>query len=332
MAASSTSAVLAALIGNAFLTVLKFTVWTFSGSGAMFSEAIHTLADTSNQALLLIGIRRSERPAGPMFAYGYGAERYLFAILSAVGIFVLGCGVTVYHGVHSYLHPPEELTIAWWLFAVLGISFLVDGFVFIKALRAVRGQMGGRSVRSFLRSITDPTAFAVLLEDFAACVGVLIALAGIVLAMLTNNTRWDALASILIGLMLGGIAIWIALQNRTLLVGRRMPPEIRESVLAYMESQPSVERVVDMRSRVMGANHFKMACDVDFNGRFLGQRLGPWVHERAGELESAEACEQFASEFGERVIDQLSLEVDRLEEELRKIHPELEHLDLEADG
>jgi len=331
MAASSTSAVLTALIGNGFLTVLKFGVWSVSGSGAMFSEAIHTLADTSNQALLFLGIRRSERSGGSMFPYGRGAERYFFALISAMGIFVLGCGVTVYHGVHTFLHPPEEITVKWWLFAVLAISFVVDGWVFMCAWRAVKQQKGSQSLRAFMKENSDPTAVAVLLEDLAACAGVLLALLGIGLAVWTGDNRWDAMASITIGLMLGAIAIWIGVQNRTLLIGRSIPDEVREKIVAYMRKDPVVERVTKTRTLVLGAENYKVACDVDFDGRLIGRRLAPVLAERAGELAEPDQLEELAADLGERVLEELAVEIDRIEAELKELHPELTHLALEAD-
>ena len=312
------------------MTVLKFIAFFFSGSGAMLSEAFHTLADTANQALIFLGIRRSEKPANQLFGYGYGAERYFYSLLSAMGIFVLGCGVTLYHGIHTLLHPPE-LTISWWIFAVLGISFVVDGFVFFLALKAVKAQMGGRPVGVFLESITDPTAVSVLLEDLAACFGVLFALVGIALSHWTGNPVFDSIGSILIGLMLGGIAVWIGYQNRTLILGRTIPKDVRRDVVDYLNAQATVESVSGVKSRVVGADRYKLKAEVDFDGRELGQRLGGWVEERAPELRGTEACTAFAGEFGERMMRLLGEEVDRLEGEIRELHPELEFLDFEAD-
>jgi zinc transporter 9 len=330
MSATSKGAVLAALIGNSFLAVIKLVAFAFSGSGAMLSEALHTVADAANQALLFIGIRRSERPADALFPYGYGGERYLFALFSAVGIFILGCGVTVYHGIHTLLHPPD-LSIDVWTFAVLGLSFAVEGWVFLKALRAVRQQMGGRRVRRYLRSVTDPTALAVLFEDFVACLGVLIALAAIGLSHATGNPVWDSVGSILIGLMMGAIAFWLGYQNRILILGRSIPEDTRRAVLDYLSEQPTVQSVGAVQSRVVGAAEFKLKAEVEFDGRPLGRSLTELVVERAPSLTDREACQAFAEEFGERLVEALGAEIDRLESELRERHPRLRHLDFEAD-
>ena len=330
MASSSTSAVVTALVGNSVVAVLKLGAFFLTGSGAMLSEAFHTIADVFNQGLLYLGIRRSERPADSVFAYGYGGERYFFALMSAVGIFLLGCGVTLYHGIHSLLHPPE-LEFSIWVFVVLGISFVIDAWVFMKALDAVKEQMGDRDVSSFLKSITDPTALAVLLEDLAACIGVLIALVAILLSQWTENPVWDSIGSIVIGLMMGLIAVWLGYQNRVLVLGRRIPEEVRNNSIEYLLSQPSVKKVSAVQSRVIGSGDFKLKAEVDFDGEYMAESLSPWVLEQAPGLQEKAACQAFTAEFGERMMGLLAAEVDRLERELRKRHPELKHLDLEAD-
>ncbi|MCA9682980.1 MAG: cation transporter, partial [Myxococcales bacterium] len=139
--ASSKGAVVGALIGNSVLTAIKFAAFFFSGSGAMFSEAVHSAADAANQALLFVGIRSSERPADNLFHYGYGTDRYLFSLLSAVGIFVFGCGVTVYHGIHGAMHP-SVVEPGIMSYVVLALSFCIDGFVMLSALRAIWAKKG----------------------------------------------------------------------------------------------------------------------------------------------------------------------------------------------
>ncbi|MBC8328497.1 MAG: cation diffusion facilitator family transporter [Planctomycetes bacterium] len=330
MAASSKTAVLAALVGNSVLTVLKFGAFLVSGSGAMLSEAIHTAADAANQALLFIGLKRSLRPGDRRHPYGYGGERFLFALLSAVGIFVFGCGVTVYHGVHIWFHPPE-LSLSWHVFAVLLLSLLVDGLVLVVAARAVWAQKGEKSLFEYLHTATDPSAIAVLLEDAVACLGVLIALGCIGLAHLTGEPRWDALGSILIGLLMGGIAIWLGVKNRELLLGRAASPELVEAAVDFLRSQPSVLRVSRVRSRVVSADDVKLQVDLDFNGAWFGRQLDGWARARLPQPEDRPAAEQFAEDFGRELIDRLGLEVDRLERELTARFPRLRFIELEAD-
>lgn len=330
MASSSKGAVLGALLGNGALTVIKFGAFAISGSGAMFSEAIHSLADTVNQGLLFLGIRQSERPADALFPYGYGADRYLYSLLSAVGIFVLGCGVTVYHGIHNLMEPPE-LSASWLPLLVLAISFAVEGLVLLSAARVIWRSKGDQSLWAYLRSTTDPTAAAVLLEDAVACVGVLIAFAGIGLAQLTGNPLFDAIGAIAIGLMLGLVAVWLGVRNRTLLLGPAIPRSLQAEVEQFLRDLPEVQRVRRVRTRIVGADRFRFQAELDFDGRVLGARMARMVHERHEQLGDAEDRERFAADFGEQLLDELGDEVDRIEAKLEERFPRLKYVDLEAD-
>lgn len=333
MASGGKGAVFLALIGNSFLTLIKLGAFLLSRSPAMLSEAIHSFADTANQGLLYLGIARSERPADSRYHWGYGGERFLFALLSAVGIFVLGCGVTVYHGVHSLLHPPD-LEVSWVSFVVLGISLLVDGFVLTAAIREVYGRKGDQPFWTFVRSSSDPTLLAVLFEDFVATAGVVVAMAGILLAHLTGNPAFDAASSIIIGLMLGMVAVWLGFRNRELILGPAIPTEVEEQVVAFLMAQPSVESVRQVRTRIVASERFAFAAEIDYDGKYLGKLQAAWVAEQMPKQvdgPSGDGVEAFASQFGERMLDALSAEIDRIEAELRKRFPLLAHVDLESD-
>ena len=330
MAGSSKGAVLGAVIGNGALTIIKFGAFAFSGSGAIFSEAVHSLADTSNQALLFLGIRRSERPADTLFHYGYGAERYLYSLLSAVGIFVLGCGVTVYHGVHNLLEPPQ-LAVSWIPIVVLVISFVVELLVLISAARVIWDKKGDTPLLDYLKQTTDPTVAAVLLEDTVACFGVLIALAGIGLAQATGNPVFDALGAIAIGLMLGFVAIWLGIRNRSLLLGPSIDAETMLQVEKFLLDQPSVMRVRKARSRLVAADSFRFKAELDFDGRYLGEKLVEHVHARADGLADETSRVAFAKDFGGELMDELGREIDRIEAELADRFPRIVYVDLEAD-
>jgi len=330
VAGSSKGAVLGAVIGNGALTIIKFGAFALSGSGAIFSEAVHSLADTSNQALLFVGISRSERPADTLFHYGYGAERYLYSLLSAVGIFVLGCGVTVYHGVHNLLEPPE-LSVSWVPIAVLIVSFVVEFIVLVSAARVIYDKKGDTPLLRYLKETTDPTVAAVLLEDSVACLGVLIALTGIGLAQWTGNPLFDALGAIAIGLMLGLVAIWLGIRNRSLLLGPSIDAETMRDVERFLLEQPSVMRVRKARSRLVGADSFRFKAELDFDGRYLGGKLADRVHERADALTDQAARLAFAQDFGGELMDELGREIDRIEAELSQRFPRIRYVDLEAD-
>ena len=330
MAGGSSKAVVFALVGNSFLTVLKFVAFGFSGSGAMLAEGVHSAADTGNQFLLFLGIRRSDRPADAMFHYGFGGERFLFALLSAVGIFVLGCGVTMYHGVHMLLHP-GEISGGWLIWVVLAISLVVDGLVLRTAINEVNAQRGKHSFMEYLRQSSDPTIAAVLLEDGAACFGVLLAMGGIGLSIVTGSPIPDAIATLLIGATMGGIAIWLGYKNRTLILGRAIPEPIQNAVVAYLREQPTIESVHDVKSRIVGAGTFKLKADIDWDGRVIASKLDDWSDEQAERFADAGQRTEALHEYGEKMTEALGDEIDRIEAELKERFPELHHLDLESD-
>jgi len=330
LSANSRTAVLGALVGNSVLAAVKFLAFLYSGSGAMFSEAVHSGADAFNQLLLFVGLRRSLRPPDARYPYGYGGERFLFALLSAVGVFVLGCGVTVYHGIRGLIEP-VALHPGWLDFGVLGLGLLMDGAVLLTALRAIRHARGGQGLLAYLRRATDPSAIAVLLEDAVAVLGVFVALAAIGLAEWTGEPRWDALGSILIGLMMGGVAFWLARKNHQLLLGHALPPEVHEQVLAFLRAQPSIRGVRSLRSRLLAAGRFRIQADLDFDGAWFGRHLEAWssAHWPLPDLKDGSA--RYTEACAEALFEALGEEIDRLEAELERRFPALSHIDLEAD-
>ncbi len=319
-----------ALIGNGVLTALKVVAFMISGSGAMLSEAVHSGADTANQGLLYFGMRRSLRPPDSRFHYGYGADRYVFALMSAMGIFILGCGVTVYHGVHSLMHPPT-ITFSWLTFAVLGAAIVIDGYVFLLAIREVNIGRGKKGFLEFIRSSTDPTLIAVLFEDFVATAGAAIAMAGIGLANATGNPVYDSITSIIIGALLGLMAVWLGWRNRQLILGPAIPKETQAAVMRFLKDHRSVQEVHSLRTRVVAAGSFRIAADIDFDGAYLGKLHAEWLAEQGKDANGAADWERIASEFGEKVVNDLAKEVDDVEEQIVEKFPEIHHIDMEAD-
>jgi zinc transporter 9 len=330
MAGKDKGAVFMAVVGNGFLTVLKVVAFVISGSGAMLSEAIHSGADTANQSLLYFGMRRSLRPADSRFHYGYGADRYIFALMSAMGIFILGCGVTIYHGIHSLFHPPD-LIFSWVTFVVLGISIVLEGYVLLLAVREVNTGRGKQTLMQFVRTSTDPTLIAVLFEDSVATLGAAVAMIGIALSLYTGNPAFDSATSILIGAMLGLMAVWLGWRNRELILGPAIPEELQQGVLEYLKKQPAVDGVRSFRTRVVAANSFRIAAEIDYDGSYLGSLHADWLAERAKSVQTDAEWATVASEFGERLMTGLGDEVDRVEMELRVKFPLLHHIDMEAD-
>ncbi|MBN1335117.1 MAG: cation diffusion facilitator family transporter [Deltaproteobacteria bacterium] len=323
--ASSHRAVVAALVANSGIAVAKFVAFALSGSGAMLSEGVHSLADTGNQFLLFVGLRRSRRPGDPQHPYGYGAERYVFGILSAAGIFFVGCGVTVYHGIRSFLHPhaPE---FGWVTVAVLAVSFVLESISMVTAVAAVRAQMKGRSFGAWLRDGSDPTTLAILLEDGCALLGLLLAGAAIAAAWATGEPRWDALGSTLVGALLGIMAIYLAGQNRTLLLGRAVPPAFEARFRRIAAETPGVEDVHAVMSRQVTPERFKFKAEITLDLAWLADRLA-----EALPPEVASEPSPLASALADRAALAVSDLVDDLEARVRAAIPEAAWIDVEVD-
>lgn len=326
--AGSKKSVIAAISGNSVVMVAKFTGFFVTGSGAMLSEAIHTMADLMNQILLLIGIVRSEKAPDKEYHYGYGRERYVWALMSAVGIFFLGCGVTVYHGVSSLMHP-HEITGLGWAIGVLLFSLVIEAIVLWVAFKALWDARGDKPFVEYLRKDADPSAVAVLLEDGAACTGVIIALVTIGLTKLTGHVWWDAIGSITIGLLLGAVAIWLIVRNKELLVGRSMPEEARAKVREILRKHGMVEEVVEMRSTIIDTETYDVLIAIEFHGDRFADRLTDELRAAYEKIEDFEGFQKWAAEYGDRVLQLLGDEIDAIEAEIREKVPAVKHIDIE---
>jgi zinc transporter 9 len=330
MAAGSKRAVAAAIAGNGTLTIAKLVAFLLTGSAAMMSESMHSLADTMNQVLLMIGIRRSTRAANPAFPFGYGAERAVWALMSAVGIFFLGCGVTLYHGVHTLLHPKPlgDLRVA---LIVLVFSLIVEGIVLVIAVQTVLQNSKGRPFFRYLWREADPTTTAVVLEDAAACLGVIFAMIGIALTTLTGNAMWDAVASIAVALLLGAIALWLVARSRYLLVGPAVPVEVRKRIREIVASSPVVEQIALLRTRVLDTESFRVAADIDFDGEALAGMLEDDLRAAYPNISDYDEFRAFAVRYAERIIERLGDEVDTIEAAIQSEFPKARYLDIEAE-
>ena len=327
----SKGAVIAAIAGNSLVMLAKFIGWGVTASTSMLSEAIHTAADLLNQILLFVGIVRSGKSADPDFDYGYAAERYVWALISAVGIFFLGCGVTVYHGIHSLMDSHHEVKSSAWAIGVLLFALAVEGYVLWVAVKAAIKQADGQPFFQFLRTEADPATVAVVLEDSAACLGVLIALAAIVMAQVTGHAIWDAIGSITIGLLLGLIAIWLIYRNTQLLVGASIPPKIRQQVEQIINANPAVEEIVDMKTRVLDTETYRIKADIRFDGEALADKLRPQVDAAYENIKTPEDLRKFAKSFADDVVELLADEIDAIEKKIQQEIPKAQHMDLEAD-
>ena len=326
-AASSVKAVVTALAGNSFVTVIKLIAFFFSGSGAMLSEAIHSAADTGNQLLLFIGLKRAAREPDDRFHYGYGGERFVFGLLSAAGIFFLGCGITVYHGVSSLLHPHmPQLTVI--TFVVLGIAFVVEGGVLLYAVRTINSQRGTIPFFRFVRDHAEPASVAILLEDGAAVLGLVLAAGGILAAYATGNPMWDAMGSIVVGVVLGGVAFYLVRENRELLLGRAVPEGVEERFVDIVLRQPSVRSVRDVKTRQLTPEAFNLKAEITLDNDHLAREIGR-------SLPAASSLDGPKREGGLRRIaavatDLIACEIAAIEKAVRAEIPQARHIDLEV--
>ena len=323
-------AVLAAIVGNTVVMVSKFSVYFITGSGAILSEAIHSVADLFNQVLLYVGIRRSAKEPDQAFDYGYGAEQYVWALMSAVGIFFLGCGLSLYHGIDN-LMDPRPLQSLGWAVGVLVFAFVVEFAILWVAVQAVRKSAGSTPFFEYLRKQADPAAAAVILEDAAACVGVVIALVAILLIRLTGNLYWDAIASILIGFLLGAVAIWLIARNHGLLVGPSIPAKIRAQILRIIHENPAVEEVVDLRTRVLDTETYRIRANIRFDGAALAEKLDERLKAAYEDIKTFDDFQKFTVEYADELIELLADEIDAIERDIRVRVPRAQHLDIEAD-
>ena len=257
-----------ALIGNLLIALTKFIAATVTGSSAMFSEAVHSVVDTGNEALLLYGMRRASQPADARFPFGHGKEIYFWSFVVALLIFALGAGVSIYEGVHHIRHPsPLENTRL--NYAVIGVAFLFDGASWLVALREFRSNKGDWGYLEAVHRGKDPTVFTILFEDSAALLGLLAALAGIALGDFTGNPVYDGAASIIIGLILSVAAFWLAFETKGLLIGESASGDVVSGIRTLIRRDPRVDRVNAILTMHMGPDYIlvnislHVASDVD---------------------------------------------------------------------
>ena len=260
----SKTVIYAALGGNLLISVLKFIAATITGSAAMLSEAIHSLVDTGNQLLLLYGLKRAAKPASHSHPFGYGLQLYFWTFVVAILIFGLGAGVSIYHGVEKLKHP-EPVQHVFVNYIILALSMVFEGYVWLVALRAfhkVKGDMGWIKAIRFSK---DPTLFTVLFEDTAALLGLMVAMMGIFMSRALDMPMLDAIASILIGLILAGTAGFLAFECQSLLTGEGVSPEVRKSLHKIASSEAGVVRPNEILTMHFGPNDVLVALSLDFD-------------------------------------------------------------------
>ena len=259
----SRTAVVAALLGNAALALLKGIAAALTGSAAMLAETFHSVADTGNQVLLLVGMRWARRPADATHPFGHGKNVYFWSFVVSMLLFTIGGAFSIWEGVRHWLHPAER-TPTLWAYGVLAGSFVFESISLGVALHGLRRAAGSRSLREYWRENRDPTLITVLLEDSAALVSLLIAAAGIWLAQVTGNGRWDAAASAVIGTLLLVVAIVLAAESHSLLVGERAPAWMERAIRELVLADSAVLAVVELHTMSLGPRRVLVVLGVTF--------------------------------------------------------------------
>lgn len=263
MAAGSKKVIYAALIGNSLIAVSKFVAATITGSSAMFSEAIHSLVDSGNQGLMLFGLRRSKRPADESHPFGYGAEIYFWSFVVAILIFAVGSGISIYEGVNKLLHP-HPMTSVHINLIVLGMAICFEAVAWWIAFKEFNRLRGRREFLAAIKGAKDPTVITVLFEDTAAMIGLIFALIGVLLAAYGGVEEADGIASILIGCVLAGTALVLAIETKGLLIGERATKETINGIRLILADTDGILRVNELLTLHLGPEDLLVTMRLDF--------------------------------------------------------------------
>ncbi len=264
--------VISALFGNTIVTILKTIAAIFSGSTSMFAESVHSFADTLNQSLLLVGLKRSKKPADHARGYGYGIERFFWSLISACGILFIGAGVTIYHSIESLIHGSnaDVSQFNYFIFIVLILSFIIEGFTLLIAFKELKGS------KKLSRSIfahADPVTLAVVYEDGAAVLGVLVALVAQVLMYTTGNTVYDSVGGLVVGLILGFLAVILIVKNHQYIIGKSLDKKETEDIIEFLLADPCIEHVSEFKSVAVDINKYRIYTTVEWNGSPLYEEI-----------------------------------------------------------
>jgi cation diffusion facilitator family transporter len=289
-----------AIASNLIIATLKYVVAFITGSSAMLSEGIHSTADTGNELLLLLGLKRSRKPADEIHPFGYGQELYFWSLIVAIILFSTGGGMSIYEGITHLIHP-EELSDPFWNYIVLGVAFLVEGVSWGIALRELLHRQDlEESFWHNLRSSKDPSVFIVFGEDTAALAGLVVAFLGVFLSHQLNTPVPDGIASIIIGLILAAVAFLLAFESKSLLLGETADPKIVAGIKQLVLEYSAVERVRRPMTMHFGPQEILLNLDVQFKS----------------DLSAAELV---------KVIDDL-------EQRIRQSYPRIQRIFIEVEG
>ena len=258
-------AIYAAIAGNLAIAVTKFVAAAFTGSAAMLSEAIHSVVDTGNGGLMLLGVYKSRKPSDSDHPFGHGHELYFWTLVVGVLVFAVGGGMSAYEGILHILHPVEVENPAW-SYAVLGIAAVFEGATWLAGWKAFSVERGRRGVLQAIHETKDPSSFTVLLEDSAALLGLVFAFVGIFLGRQLGLPYLDGVASVVIGLLLCAVAVLMVYESKGLLIGEGLDRESLESIHALVDADPGVEWVGHLHTMYLGPHEVLLTIELRFHG------------------------------------------------------------------
>lgn len=299
MAGSSKKAIWGAIIANSLIAVSKFVAAAFTGSSSMLSEGIHSLVDTANGVLLLFGIKASKKPADKKHPFGYGQEAYFWSFVVAILIFALGGGIALYEGIEHLLHP-KELKNLTWSYVVLTMAMIFEGYALRVALQHFNKTRGDKSIITALKDSKDSATAAVVIEDTAALLGLMIALVCLGLGQLTGIVYFDGLGSVLIGLLLISVSFFFAIECKGLLIGEGLLEEDVEKIERILSDEPNVNANKRPLSLYFGPEEVLINLDVNFKD--------------------------------ELTSDEIELTIDRIENNIRTAIPSVNRIFIEAEA
>lgn len=291
--------VYAAMVANFLIAISKFIVAAVTKSSAMLSEGIHSVADTGNQALLLLGIRLSKKPADDRHPFGHGKEMYFWSLIVAIVLFGVGGGMSLYEGITHVLHP-AELGNPRWNYIVLSLAIVFEALAFYVAFQALVEAAGEENMWQAVRSSKDPTIFVILFEDAAALAGLVVAFLGVFFAHRWEMPVLDGVASIVIGVILMSVASYLAYESRELLLGEAADPEIVASIRQIVDHDEDIQKVLQPMTMHMGPNEILLNMGLHFKAGLSTKKI--------------------------------SAAVDRVESAIRAKHPQVKRIFLESEA
>lgn len=324
------TAVLSAIIWNWIVTILKLVWFLLSWSWSLFSEFIHSVADTMNQLLLMIWIKKSRKTADWNFDYWYWKERFFWAILSACGIFFIWAWVTTYHWIETLIHPVElEKSSYIYTYIILVISFVIESITLLIAVKSIY-----KKEEWLIESVkmSDNASKAVIMEDSVAVLWILVAFISILLTSLTWETYYDSVWSIIIWILLWIVAVTLILENKDYLLWISIDEDVKEELIEYIETCPLIEKVIEFKSVVLDIDSYIIKVEAEFNWSSLMREINKnWYFKDEYEYIKDDYNEflKFCVDYADRLPRIIWKEIDILEKNIQTKYPSVKHIDIE---